>query len=272
MSDSKDKKLSEIKDDMADINLNYEILSDSYFTGRCSTGDVIVFRSSVFPDIGWNYGVLMANGRILADDELSYIRNNSDASPPAFVVIDQQLKALKDQDAVAASGFSEHSVWMSCNILQKKIEADHEIRIFEPRSASIVNDAVDVFEASYCGEGVGSIGYSQLGPEYPIGFRRMLTHCERSHLVASFVDSKLIAIASVVFHPNMALAGIYNVGVEPDFRGRRIGASISWEATKFAFDQGSKRCILQTEADSEVEAMYRHLGYSRDFVTYYSDI
>lgn len=260
------------QESMKDITRNYQILSDSYFTAFHQDGDLQVFCSSVFPDIGWNYAIVVDEGRLPSKGEVSLIRQHTAAEAPVFVVSAEQKTKIVAPNADPDIHFEEYSTWMSCKHLQGAIPAGIDIKVYAPRDSLPIPAAISVFEAAYCGDGAGSIGYSQLGPEYPAGFGKMLTSAERAHLIAIHVDDQMAAVASVVFHPEIPLAGLYNVGVHPKFRGRGLGSTISRAATMHALENGATRCILQTEAGSEVALMYEKMGYSEDIMTYFMEI
>lgn len=255
-----------------DIERNYQILSDSYFTAFHQRGDLQVFCSTVFPDIGWNYAIIVGEGRIPLDSEIDLIHDHTAAESPVFVIDTKQKASIAEINDDVANRFEEYSTWMSCTHLRGEINSGIDIRVYTPRDGAPIADAVSVFEAAYCGDGADSIGYSQLGPEYPAGFGKMLRNAERAHLVSTFVDGQMVAVASVVFHPSLPLAGLYNVGVHPSFRGLGLGVATSRAATKYALENGAARCILQTEAGSKVALMYEKMGYSEDIMTYFLEV
>jgi GNAT superfamily N-acetyltransferase len=74
---------------------------------------------------------------------------------------------------------------------------------------------------------------------------------------AAYEGSSVIATSSVLCAGD--LAGIYHVATMPSARGRGVGAAITLEAMRFAFDRGAKHAVLQS---SEMGAsVYRSLGF-----------
>ena len=261
-----------LSDDISDFVLNFEILEDIYFSGKSKFGSVTVFRSEVFPDIGWNYSVLDEPGRPLANDEISFVKQNIDTETPIQVITQSQTKNLQLNSSIGKGGFEEYSVWMSITDNPVLHSNDIVLKVHEPISKDIINKAVDCFRDAYCNNNEASIGYHGLGPEYPVGFKKMLSYSKRAYLVSSYEKGELAGVASLVMHPKKPVAGLYNVAVTPRFRQRGHGAAVSQKATQLAFELGAKRCILQTEANSEVEYMYKKIGYNRDIMTYFYEL
>lgn len=257
---------------LRDILTNFEILDGSYFAGVFVDGPLYIFRSTTFPDIGWNYAILDTDGRTLSEPERSIISDNINTDTPIHVISAEQLENIKKREQNYSIDIDEYSVWMSCEELAPPQPANHVIKSHLPKEQSIITEAVDCFRAAYCGPSEGRIGYSELGNEYPAGFKKMLEEADRAHLLTSSVGEKIVGVASVVFHAKKPVAGLYNVAVHPDFQRRGIGASLSWEASKYALSNGAHRCILQTEADSEVAQMYEKIGYSTDILTYFYEL
>lgn len=74
---------------------------------------------------------------------------------------------------------------------------------------------------------------------------------------AAYEGSNVIATSSVLCAGD--LAGIYHVATMPVARRRGIGAAITLEAMRFAFDRGAKHAVLQS---SEMGVpVYRSLGF-----------
>lgn len=85
----------------------------------------------------------------------------------------------------------------------------------------------------------------------------------------SMLDGRPVGTLILFF--GAGVAGIYDVGVLPDFRRRGIATAMSAEACRFARQQGYRAAVLT--ATSAGEPVYRNLGFAevcRISVYYYS--
>ena len=251
---------------------NYEILNGLYFDDcRFLKSRFTVFRSSVFPDIGWNY-VAAAEGSLnLSTPVADEIRALNLPIDPYFVFVDEQNVTIEGKQIKSEGDFS---VWMSCD-RETFIDGDRraQFEILDSVSTSDCREAVDAFREAYCNNLDGQIGYNDLEEYYPRGFEYFLKDSgDRSFLVILRDEKKIIALASLVMHPSGSLAGLYNVAVVPAKRAVGLGREISSAATGLAFEKGAKRCILQTESHTPVQKLYQSLGYNVSFHMQYAEL
>lgn len=74
---------------------------------------------------------------------------------------------------------------------------------------------------------------------------------------AAYEGTKVVATSSVLCAGE--LAGIYHVATMPEARGRGIGAAVTLEAMRYAFNRGATHAVLQS---SDMGAgVYRSLGF-----------
>ena len=62
------------------------------------------------------------------------------------------------------------------------------------------------------------------------------------------------------------MAGLYNLGVIAEFRGRGIARTLALQRISDAIDHGAKTLFIQTEPNGVVETMYHRLGFRTEFV------
>lgn len=249
------------------IQSNYEMLVGSYFQSTINFGDNLLgFRSDIFPDSGWNYLTSNSPKIEITSSISSRIAEIYGELLPSIMLFEGQTATNQGDPLPVQEGFG---VWMTCTAdsLPNAASRDlfDEVQIFAPLKCTDINSAVRCFTDAYCNDLPDGIGYSGLDGTYPRGFKYQLENGDNCHLVAAYKNGQMVALATIVLHRSQPTAGLYNVAVPPPLRGRGYGKAISYLATEFAFSQGAKECLLQTESHTPVQDMYASLGYSVDF-------
>lgn len=84
----------------------------------------------------------------------------------------------------------------------------------------------------------------------------------------------LAAYLLLLFHRGTALARVYSVAVDPDWRGYGLGERLMQEAEKLALDEGCSALRLEVRTDnSKAIELYERLGYRQfgQYADYYED-
>lgn len=254
-----------------EITANYDLLKDVYFDDMLDLGGgVHGVTSSTFKDIGWNYIFRANQSAALTSKTVERIRRiYTDVEP--FCVFEADAPFLSETGPLAAQG--EFSVWMSCQNGQlRSVSSSFDAQSHAPCSQDIIDAAVSCFREAYCNNLENEIGYNDLEESYPQGFKKMLLEGSNCHLLTLQDGGDVVALGSIAISDDKELAGLYNVAVRPTHRKKGLGKAISEAATKFAFEAGAKKCILQTESHTPVQEMYGSLGYTVDFHLGYSEL
>lgn len=249
------------------IQTNYEMLVGSYFQTTIDLdNNVLAFKSDIFPDSGWNYVASDSINIEITPFVSSQIAEVYGELLPSIMLFEGQTVTYHGALLPVQEGFG---VWMTCEAASLSSEASRnlfdEVKIFGPLKCTDIDSAMQCFTDAYCNDMDDGIGYSGLDESYPKGFKYQLENGDNCHLVAAYNNGQMVALATIVLHRSQPIAGLYNVAVPPSLRGRGFGKAISLLATEFAFLQGAKQCLLQTESHTPVQDMYASLGYSVDF-------
>lgn len=223
---------------------------------------VAVLTSSVIKDLYWNFAFSKEEKSFDEDQiaEAELILQNAGRSPT--------LWQLEQYPVPAGWEIKSREVWMwmAANewaIIQKNnFTNELVIKEFDKPTA----DMRSVFEDAYSSELQESdVGYSKLPPEYGEAYVNLKPPVsgQEKHF-AGFIDGQCVAIASAVVENGVG--GLYSVATMHGFRKCGFGKQISQVAVHWMFTQGVHGVLLQTEADSAVETMYRKLGFKRTFV------
>lgn len=84
----------------------------------------------------------------------------------------------------------------------------------------------------------------------------------------------LAAYLLILFHRGTALARIYSIAVDPDFRGQGLGELLMQQAEVLALDTGCTALRLEVRTDNTgAIALYQRLGYRKfgQYADYYED-
>ena len=256
----------------ADLILtNYEILKGAYFSELVNiSSNLMGLKSTVFNDIGWNY-VFSPNTNIsISRDEANNIRENYKGLDPFFVYSPSQSVTF---DGKPVSTLGDFSVWMSCTPESLvTVEHNNRVEILKSPSNGQVDQLVEIFRQAYCNNLSGQIGYNDLEESYPQGFKSMLETFERCTNIVIYDGNTVAGLATIAFDIDGRQSGLYNVSVLPEFRKSGLGKAVSYEAVRYAFSEGAKSCMLQTESYTEVETLYRSIGFSVDFHMQYATV
>lgn len=238
----------------AHVHLNLGVYFDAY-------EDLGAFRlvtSRQIPDFYWNY---------------SYVPDGSTLSRELLNQASQRLEALKRQPALLQlasapipPGWTPQSteawMWTDESVAADsslELRTDLDVREFDRPSEEMRS----VFEDAYSSaESEGNVGYFKLPPEYGEAYAnsRIQPPAQLRHL-GGWTDGKCVSVATVAVWKGWG--GLYSVATRHSDRRRGFGRDISIVGTKWALASGARGVLLQTTADSEVEAMYRSLGYRR---------
>ena len=164
--------------------------------------------------------------------------------------------------------------YLSCN--KKSFIPAHvrfEYKISLASQVKNKQQAIKLFRMSYSNKTKEHIGYNDLPEYYTQGFAKNLDNVNKdTFLVEIYKGKSLVAIASIIFHPQNKTAGIYSVAVPPNERKQGLGLFVTSIATQFAFKNGAKQCILETESNSTLQKMYEKLGYKVNFHLQYTKL
>lgn len=250
---------------------NYHILKGTYFDDLVEIGDDFVgVRSSTFPDEGWNY-IFSKKMRSDLSSSLCELtaKHYQSIIPPLLFTPDQELKVRGNHVVTLGN----ESAWMSITSPNYQGDDDRfQFKTFEKPRQEVIEDLTEVFRKSYCNKLPDQIGYNDLDDYYVQGFAKMISLGERVVSIAAYMDGDAVGVASVVYAPDRKNWGLYNVGIVPKARRVALGLALSEFAVKTAFDRGAEVCILQTESESEVQALYEKCGFNLDFHMQFASI
>jgi len=104
--------------------------------------------------------------------------------------------------------------------------------------------------------------YRQDGGPLPEAARAVLTNHPAVQFASLRSGTQVLAIARVTVDGRWA--GVFGVEVTPAARGRRLGATVTAGALRWAGQQGARRTYLQVQQDNEPAlTLYERLGYTR---------
>jgi len=237
---------------------------------------IAIATSRTIPDIYWNYAYVR-NGEPFDDALLTTARSALKAAgrPPTLWQDSEQPIpegwTIKSKEAWMWLGADKWSALTSqrprsarslAGVGSTEDENDLEIKAMATPS----EDMQRVFEDAYSSGGApGDVGYFQLPLEYGQAYLhgRVKLPTTVRHF-SGYLHGQCVAIATVGLWNSVG--GLYSVATLHGFRRKGLGRRLSYEATRWAMEHGATGVVLQTEADSAVESLYRDLGYKRTHV------
>ncbi len=242
----------------AHISLNLGV----FFNKITSRNSLNVATSQRISDFYWNYAYTN-DGRAIDEAAL----NEANAA----------LRALRREPAVWQLAAEDvppdwvvrsEEAWMWIDAAEWQLclssGSPTPLSVVEERRPS--EAMLHVFNDAYStGGDAGDVGYFQLPPEYGIADANseIVTPAIMRHF-AGWFNGRCVAVATAAV--SQEIGGIYSVATIHGYRRRGFGIDISRCAAAWAFANGARGVLLQTEADSPVEAMYSQLGFRRSHV------
>lgn len=222
--------------------------------------NLVVATSSSIHDYYWNFAYKNSENP-LAENEIelaSALLREKGRTPALWIPSIQDLPQswkIKSREAW---------MWLDKNarsILDQPVIDNKLLEIRETNKPTL--EMLHVFQNAY-GSSVGKddIGYTELPPEYGESYLKLQPKlpAQMCHF-AAYLDGGCVAIATVIIWKHYA--GLYSVATHHDYRRRGFGREISRVASLWAMQQNIDGILLQTEAESVVEKMYRQLGYQK---------
>lgn len=222
--------------------------------------------SDTIKDFYWNYAYNIEASADNLPNVINEIRNFCDSISRACVLYTiKQEASLNILDTLAIKD-SEEELWMIYDSPSAPEIKNNDLKITTITNSQPSEDVLDVFKDAYGSGPVDAPGYTGLPDEYIDAMERCMPKKEGvkvAHFIGKLQDRN-VSISSVFYRP--PYAGLYNVGTIHD--ARRIGCAwdISTAAINHAIEAGCSTIFLQTQDGSEVEALYKKMGFRRGFV------
>ncbi len=140
------------------------------------------------------------------------------------------------------------------------------LEIIRVQTSTQIDAFVEVFMRAF-GYVSKDVPYGGLSPSYGHALKRSLAgqrpDVTAVHYLALF-EGKPVGTGSLLAADG--IAGLYNLGVVPEYRKRGLGRILALRRISDAICSGTKVLFFQTEAEGLVEEMYSRLGFRREFI------
>lgn len=243
----------------AHIHLNLGI----YFDNTEGEDGVNIATSRLIPDMYWNYGY-SPEGASFTEAQLGSLSSKLRQLGREPMIWQLEGKPIPPGWEICGK---DAWMWLDRKDWKYKRNSDHDhLSIHLVRKPDIAMQRV--FEdAMSSGTNPEDIGYFDLPKEYSTAYlQAKLTPPATCIHLSGYAEEVCASIATMGIWND--IGGLYSVATAHEFRRRGYALHISYEATRWAFEQGAKGVLLQTEADSPVEELYAKLGYKRTHIGY----
>ena len=244
----------------AHIYLNMGI----YFTNYFIVEDIGVVTSRMIPDLYWNFAF---TGSLVPFNTKQLSLATSQLQSLARKPTVWQLSSFPIPDTWSVQS-KEAWLWLDASEWRPP-RAQATVDQLVIKDAAVPTAMMrGVFENAYSSGGTpGDIGYFMLPPQYGEAYEtgRPEAPTVQRHF-SGWLGDTCVAVGTASIWRK--IGGIYSVATHRDYRRRGFAKTLSSSATTWAIKHGALGVMLQTEADSPVEIMYKHLGYARTHIGY----
>ncbi|MFW2475331.1 MAG: GNAT family N-acetyltransferase [Sediminibacterium sp.] len=244
------------------LDVHAVIQCGTYFSNILvlDTGMKYAYSDSI-EDFYWNYAYNLKES--LSTDVILEVLKQAASSKKRYPAL--YLTSELDTDEIircCRPKEIEEEVWMILDKAPAPKKSVLQVETFVNRLPSA--EFLRVFLDAYGGGQPDSPGYHGLPPEYvdAITNSSPLNNVQIIHFEGRF-ENEVVAIASIFMYKEYC--GLYNVGTCHSSRRKGFGREISKQAVDYAFKEGAEMIFLQTKANSEVETMYKQLGFETKF-------
>lgn len=166
-----------------------------------------------------------------------------------------------ENDLLPVEKLIDKESWMlKCiNKEHKVLMEGVQVETFSQPSREMINVFLEAYGEP---DPTSDTGYSGLPEAYASAYAKQTPPpgYNSVHMLVLSTNGRSLGIASAIF--NNEIIGVYSVGVRHDARRRGIGRFCTEKIVQIARESsGAKWSFLQTEANSEVETLYRTIGY-----------
>ncbi len=224
--------------------------------------EVVVVTSSAITDYYWNFAYSKSGP--FTDDQIQIAKELLHKSSRTLALWIPDSAPLPNSWTVRS-----REAWMlldteTYNLAKNSSSNQHLLKV---AACDIPNaDMVAVFTDAYSSDhALGDIGYFELPKEYELLYQQLIAQpsINMCHF-GGYNKAECVAIASAVTWGKFG--GIYSVATAHAHRRKGYGSTISKAAVDWLQQQKTEHIILQTEADSPVEKMYKQIGFHQLFV------
>jgi len=250
---------------------HYEFQVGMYFSEARELEVARLFYSDLIEDSFWNYAADISTtsegiGQLIETTEVFY--SARDRAPAFYIVPWTQPEEL--QDELKRQGYEGlfEDAWVAGQNLSvpQMYELPKGVEITTVQTPDQIDAFVDTFMAAF-GYVSEEVPYGGLPPSYGEALKRAAERGFYDRVMVNYLatsDGKPAGVASLVYAEG--IAGLYNLGVSPEYRRRGIGRALAIRRIADALHAGNETIFFQTEPGGIVEKMYHRLGFRTEFL------
>lgn len=244
------------------IENHFLVQEGMYFSRRLDSDEFSIFMSDLIEDNYWNYACITNQvnlSNILQDIEDEFEKNHR---PCCIYLTSDREKLVAEVSILERNNYQETSreSFMVFNGMQLRSRKPLLELATQREHFGLFKD---VFVKAYGGERTPEQPYGALPDTYIKALERSFSRPDKFFNFICYDNSNPVSIASLCFHEG--LGGIYNVGTDPQYRGRGYGLSVTVACIDMWRKLNGTQLFLQTETGSAVEAWYKKLGFEVHF-------
>jgi len=248
---------------------NYDFLTGCYFTGKRQLIGATAVWSDSIKEPSWNFAgaIDVEEDKVtrMVADVTSFLQEKGRLPS---VVITPFTHPHNLREEIEQRGFIHKytEVWMFYNERRPQVLLPDGLNIKKVEDDAEKAVMVDLFNRAH--SGAEDEVYGELPPEYGEALRKFDPNLFNDRSITHYLgimNGIPAGYATLINHDKFA--GIYNVGIVPEFRRRGIGSTLTLNAVNDAFNQNSEYIFLITEQGTSNERLYNHIGFTTEFTS-----
>lgn len=240
-----------------------------YFSRLKQIRGATLCSSNLIKDHFWNYATLINTPIKNQEQLIHYIIKYFKAKQrfPAIYLTEYSTPKYL-QNRLSQIGFKKvyDDSWLVFCGNKRLFSINKSIQIKAAQSSNDMKQFIKIFYKAYGGASEKD-PYGALPKSYGKSLNKSFMRKEGEKQIKYYlctIKNTPVGIGTLIINHNK-ISGIYNVGVNPKYRRKKIGTTVSLKAVKDAKENGAKIIYLMTEKNSFVETFYRKIGFKRLF-------
>jgi len=241
------------------LKMHYTVQQGMYFDECIENEDYAIFLSKIVEDSFWNYSVLKNESDI--ETTILKIENafkKVDRNSCIYLFKNNYEKKLYDMKYELINT----ETWMIYKQQNVKQVSHNVIKVENEKQKQ---DFLEVFRDAYGGEVTPDNPYGDLSKSYYDALDRTFENNNFVHFI--LYDNEIPASIATICNVDNNM-GIYNVGTKQQYRKKGYATQVTNACINYAINNNYNNLFLQTEPDSNVEKLYRNIGFERIFLGY----
>ena len=251
------------------LEAHFAVQCGMYFNECIKFDSFEVFSSNVIHDGFWNYAYEYPDVNkekftsLIPKIEYYFSQINC---PSSIYLIDTDPGFSEKLGLLIELGYKEisHESFMVCQ--RKKTRHVSNLKLNFVSTDQEKSDFLTVFLSAYGGDVSPNQPYGELPEEYISALISAMNNPKFNYAFLNNNEGSTVSVGSLCIDGKYG--GLYNLGTTPEMRGFGFASELTLMLIEWFYSQIGGVLFLQTEAGTNVEKLYRRLGFHTAFEGY----